>query len=186
MERKTIITISVVAVILIIVAIVVIPTIFGLDSTASDEQMHTQAAATQLARSEGATCTAAVKEQQTEATTTAAMATKLVSENLTSEIYMMQRLDSIAAELESRLKRSKVSGKTITLKIKYSDFTTQTRSRTMDHFVNDKSELMEVVKELLYQEKVRESVRLLGISMSNLDNDPKGQEEMEVQLKFKF
>ena len=108
------------------------------------------------------------------------------SKNLTSELYMMQRLESIAEELEGRLLRSKVSGKTVTLKIKYSDFTTQTRSRTMDHFVSNKAELLEVVKELLYQEKVRESVRLLGISMSNLDNDIKGQEQMEVQLKFNF
>ena len=41
------------------------------------------------------------------------------SKNLTSEVFMMQRLESIAEELESRLKRSKVSGRTITLKIKY-------------------------------------------------------------------
>ena len=44
------------------------------------------------------------------------------SKNLTSEIFMMERLESIAEELQNRLQRSKVAGKTITLKIKYSDF----------------------------------------------------------------
>ena len=34
--------------------------------------------------------------------------------NLTSEIYMMERLESIAEELQNRLERSKVAGKTIT------------------------------------------------------------------------
>jgi DNA polymerase-4 len=35
----------------------------------------------------------------------------------------MERLESIAQSLEHRLKKHNISGKTITLKIKYSDFT---------------------------------------------------------------
>jgi DNA polymerase-4 len=108
------------------------------------------------------------------------------SQNLTSEVYMMQRLRTLAKELETRLLRSKVSGKTVTLKIKYSDFSTQTRSRTMDHFIRSKEDLLEVVEELLYQEEVAESVRLLGISLSNLDNAPKQDKEMDFQLRFDF
>jgi len=109
------------------------------------------------------------------------------SKNLTSEVFMMQRLESIAEELESRLKRSKVSGRTITLKIKYSDFTQQTRSRTLDEFVKDKDTLLKTVEALLYQDRVRESVRLLGISVSNLDNDPNSEQKvMDVQLKLEF
>ena len=42
--------------------------------------------------------------------------------NLTSEIFMEERLELIAFELERRLQKHKRSGKTITLKIKYSDF----------------------------------------------------------------
>jgi DNA polymerase-4 len=107
--------------------------------------------------------------------------------NLTSEIFMMERLEKIAGELEKRLKNSKVSGKTITLKIKYSDFSIQTRSRTLGHYIRDKSEMIQIVRELLFQEEVRESVRLLGISMSNLDigkSEEKGF--IDVQLKFEF
>lgn len=107
--------------------------------------------------------------------------------NLTSEVYMMERLESIAEELEARLRRSKISGRTITLKIKYSDFTQQTRSRTLDRYVKEKSLLLETVRELLYQEKIRESVRLLGISVSNLDNGANIEEGiMDMQLKFEF
>jgi DNA polymerase-4 len=43
---------------------------------------------------------------------------------------MMERLESIAQSLEHRLKKHNISGKT-TLKIKYSDFTQQTRSKTV-------------------------------------------------------
>lgn len=107
--------------------------------------------------------------------------------NLTSEIFMMERLEAIAEELESRLKKSSVAGKTITLKIKYSDFSIQTRSKTLAVFVKSKAILLDTVKELLYQEKVKDSVRLLGISVSNLNNVSKEVEEvMDVQMKFDF
>jgi len=109
------------------------------------------------------------------------------NKNLTSEIFMMDRLEAIAEELESRLQKSKIAGKTITLKIKYSDFTLQTRSKTLPFFVKDKNILLETVKELLFQEKVKESVRLLGISVSNLNNtSDKDEKVMDIQLKFEF
>ena len=105
-------------------------------------------------------------------------------ENLTSEIFMLERLERIANELERRLKKYSISGKTITLKIKFSDFTTQTRSKTMPYFIADKGLLLETAKELLYQERMKDSVRLLGISLSNLNTEVK--KSVVVQLKFDF
>ncbi len=109
------------------------------------------------------------------------------TKNLTSEVYMLERLEKIAKELENRLNRSKVAGKTVTLKIKYSDFTTQTRSKTLPYFIKDREVLLSTVKDLLYQQKIKNSVRLLGISVTNLNNQTKKKEEvMDVQLKFEF
>jgi DNA polymerase-4 len=105
-------------------------------------------------------------------------------ENLTSEIFMQERLETIAAELDRRLKRHKIAGKTVTLKIKYSDFTQQTRSKTLPYFISDKSLLFDTVKELLFQERMKDSVRLLGISLSNLNTEIK--KTIVVQLKFDF
>jgi DNA polymerase-4 len=104
--------------------------------------------------------------------------------NLSSEIYMLEQLENIASALERRLKKHSVAGKTITLKIKYSDFTQQTRSKTLPYFISDKILLLEVVKELLYQERMKDSVRLLGISLSNLNTEEK--KFVVVQLKFDF
>lgn len=104
--------------------------------------------------------------------------------NLTSEIFMEQRLQQIADVLEKRLKKNKIAGKTITLKIKYSNFTLQTRSKTLPYFIADKSILFETVKQLLHQEKCKESVRLLGISISNLNTEIK--KSIVAQLKFDF
>jgi len=110
-------------------------------------------------------------------------------ENLVSEVFMEEKLDDIAEELDRRLRKKKISGKTVTLKIKYSDFTVQTRSKTLPYFISDKSLILEAVKELLYQEKPKDSVRLLGISLSNLNTDTdtgKPSKVVAVQLKFDF
>ncbi|MBP4140970.1 DNA polymerase IV [Flavobacterium sp. I-SCBP12n] len=104
--------------------------------------------------------------------------------NLSSEIFMIEKLESIAQTLEKRLKKHQVAGKTITLKIKYSDFTQQTRSKTLPYFVSDKALILEIVSELLYQERMKNSVRLLGISISNLNTEQK--QFVVVQLKFDF
>ena len=104
--------------------------------------------------------------------------------NLSSEIFMLEQLENIAANLERRLKKYSIAGKTVTLKIKYSDFTQQTRSKTVPYFISDKALILENVKELLYQERMKDSVRLLGISLSNLNTEQK--KTVVVQLQFAF
>ena len=104
---------------------------------------------------------------------------------------MLEKLKLIADEVAKRLANSKVAGKTITLKIKYSDFTLQTRSKTLPYFIADAAIILDTAKDLLYQEKMNNSVRLLGISLSNLNtlNKPKKIEldkTISVQLSFKF
>ncbi|MFT7065079.1 MAG: DNA polymerase-4 [Sediminicola sp.] len=116
-------------------------------------------------------------------------AERTFDENLSSEIFMLERLENIAKELEKRLKKSNIAGKTITLKIKFSDFSLHTRSKTLPFFIADQSLIMETTKDLLYQEKLENSVRLLGISLSNLNTEKKEkfkQEVISVQLQFDF
>ncbi|MFC6861379.1 DNA polymerase IV [Zunongwangia atlantica] len=119
-------------------------------------------------------------------------AERTFSENISSEVFMLEKLTNIAEEIERRLQKSKVAGKTVTLKIKYSDFTLQTRSKTISYFISSKDLILEMAKDLLYQEKMKDSVRLLGISLSNLNTDKPSVKEKEekkevvVQLKFDF
>ncbi|SHG86178.1 DNA polymerase IV [Winogradskyella jejuensis] len=124
-------------------------------------------------------------------------AERTFSENLSSEIFMLEKLEHIAEEVSRRLSKSNVAGKTVTLKIKYSDFTLQTRSKTLPYFISDKTIILETAKDLLYQEKLNNSVRLLGISMSNLNTDTSKKDDskasvvdkkktVSVQLKFEF
>lgn len=124
-------------------------------------------------------------------------AERTFSKNLSSEVFMIEKLEHIAKEVSKRLTKSKVAGRTLTLKIKYSDFSLQTRSKTLQYYVSDSSIILETAKELLYQNKLINSVRLLGISLSNLNTETKNtkeknkknkpkQKSVSVQLKFKF
>jgi len=90
-------------------------------------------------------------------------------------------------QLENRMIQSGNKGKTVTIKLKYSDFTQQTRSKTINDYLQTKEEIFPIIEELLYQKEIEKSVRLLGISITNLYRDnllPK--ENFSVQLKFDF
>jgi DNA polymerase-4 len=129
---------------------------------------------------------------KTERTRKSLAAERTFNENISSEIFMLERLSTIAEEVAKRLKKSEVAGRTITLKIKYRDFTLQTRSKTLPLYFASKELILENVKDLLYQDEMRDSVRLLGISMSNLNNEnPKkkaaiSEKTIDVQLKLDF
>jgi len=112
-------------------------------------------------------------------------AERTFSKDLGSEHYMLEQLDKIADELEKRLHRTKVKGKTITIKLKYSDFTQQTRSKTINDFVDTKEVFFPIVKELIYQEKPKQSVRLLGISITKLNSEEETK-SVSAQLQMEF
>ena len=103
-------------------------------------------------------------------------AERTFEKNLSSELFLEDKLQNIAAILEKRLSKNKVAGKTITLKIKYSDFKQLTRSKTGTLYLSSQALIFEQAKELLYQEKLLNSVRLIGISISNLNTLKKKQE----------
>ncbi len=110
------------------------------------------------------------------------------TKNLTSEVFMVEKLKDFSKSLEKRLLRNNIAGKTVTLKIKYSNFNIQTRSKTLPYFVKSSEILFDTAKELLFQEKIENSVRLLGISISNLNihQSKKTQKPLSVQLQFDF
>jgi len=102
------------------------------------------------------------------------------------QTHLLTPLETLSKELEQRLKKRNLSGRTITLKIKYSDFTTQTRSKTLAKFVSDQSMLFRIGEELLFQENLKNSVRLLGLSVSNLNVWEKQNQPKYIQLQFEF
>lgn len=81
---------------------------------------------------------------------------------------MNAELDKIARTVYNRLQKHQLKGRTITLKIKYSDFKQITRSRSLAKSINDLNTISTTAKELLSSTDLAgKKIRLLGITMSN-------------------
>lgn len=105
-------------------------------------------------------------------------------ENLLDEQAVFKQLKIISKDLEERLGRKDIKGKTLTLKIKYKDFSVYTRSKTQDVYYGDSENLFETAQNLWQLRPYDKPVRLLGLSLSNLNTQEKKQ--ISVQLKLPF
>jgi len=98
---------------------------------------------------------------------------------------MIRVLISLVADVSEELKTSNIKGKTITLKIKYNDFTQHTRSFTRQIYVSDAGILTDTVVRLLEINYIRNrGVRLLGISVSNLNTEQQPDKTEQQLLDF--
>ncbi|MFD2743561.1 MULTISPECIES: DNA polymerase IV [Sphingobacterium] len=81
---------------------------------------------------------------------------------------MMDELKTLCEKLEKRLETKGKKGKTLTVKIKFSDFTQITRSKTQLDDIFRATDMYELVQELMDKVNVEGlKVRLLGVTMSN-------------------
>ena len=82
---------------------------------------------------------------------------------------MNDTLTRMANEVATSLERRNLAASTVTIKVRYSDFTTITRSRTLPLPTTDSARIGACARELLDHTDARErSVRLLGVGASNL------------------
>lgn len=111
--------------------------------------------------------------------------------DLDQTIDMMEQLAEIAEDLQQRIERADNPGRTLTLKVKYADFQTVTRSKTTDHDIATAAEMLALVVPLLADTAaLTKKVRLLGLGVSNLRREQE-QQRMELilpgqQLEFDF
>ena len=80
-------------------------------------------------------------------------------------------LENILEILYERLRKSNTKGKTLTIKVKYSDFQQITRSKTIDDWIVDKQMIRSLCEGLLEQVELRNGIRLLGITISHLNQE---------------
>lgn len=95
------------------------------------------------------------------------------------------QLSRVSEILIERVNKSKKKGKTITLKIKYSDFNQITRSKTLENAIVT-SEFLEMGNRLLEDVKdLDRGVRLIGLTLSNFieEND---DQFMGQQMKIDY
>jgi len=103
---------------------------------------------------------------------------KSVGTELTYEKDLISRFEIIAElyklekELMERLEHAETTGRTITLKVKFSDFRQITRSKTLQNYIRDFVTLHKEISEIRKSLKLEGTrIRLLGLSVSNLETD---------------
>ena len=100
-------------------------------------------------------------------------------------------------ELLTRIDKSGFEGKTLTLKVKFADFTQITRSISQDKILKKKADILPLAKRLLKLVDYSSShpIRLLGLSVSNASSEEAKKEDrenstarpeyIELELEFK-
>lgn len=106
-------------------------------------------------------------------------------EDIDNEKEMLQKLEKLTLELERRMKKSKAKGKTLTLKVKYHDFTVNTRSKTFPFYISKGHNIRDGWQQIMDEHKLMiKPIRLLGLSISNLERNR--VQKKYKQLKFEF
>ncbi len=77
----------------------------------------------------------------------------------------------LSRDVSLRAKKQNLWGRTVTLKIKFSNMKSITRSRSGDA-VNSVKDICNIAKELLSNEKLPHTIRLIGVTISNLQDSP--------------
>jgi DNA polymerase-4 len=101
--------------------------------------------------------------------------------DLTTRFEIIAELYKLERELMERLDHAGTTGRTITLKIKFSDFKQLTRSKTLQHFIRDFDTLhreVSAIRKSIKLEDVR--IRLLGVSISNLETEDNGERQLHL------
>ncbi|EIZ78219.1 DNA polymerase IV [Novosphingobium sp. Rr 2-17] len=99
-------------------------------------------------------------------------------ENIVDPVALRETMDHIVDVVWERIERSQARGRTVTLKLRYADFQTLTRARSLPHFVADKAEFAALGHALLDEEMpLPQPIRLMGLTLSALER----HEETEHQ-----
>ena len=89
--------------------------------------------------------------------------------DVTDDAKLKETLRALTGKVARRLRKADLAGKTVKLKIRWSNFETLTRQKTLPTMSNNEAEIFETAQSLL--KKLRptgKSVRLIGVGVSNL------------------
>lgn len=92
------------------------------------------------------------------------------SEDLSSGSALRATMERIVDIVWERIERAEARGRTVTLKMKYTDFTLVSRARSLTHWVESKAEFGAIGHALLDDMlPLPKPIRLMGLTLSNLD-----------------
>lgn len=108
------------------------------------------------------------------------------SEDISSGDRLRETLENIVDIVWERIENAKARGRTVTLKVKFTDFQIMTRAKSVPHWVEDKAEFARLARELLEEAlPLPMPIRLMGLTLSNLDtgeSEERPKDEAQLSL----
>ncbi len=109
---------------------------------------------------------------------------RTMSTDIVSIEEMRTQMEIIIDKFYERIDKAKSYGKTMTLKVKTSDFKLLTRSRSFDHQLRSKEEVAAIAYQLVEEHfPTFGPIRLIGLTMSNF---PQADASDDAQLRLDF
>ena len=98
------------------------------------------------------------------------------ADNISDQDKLLAYLFKMSEKVSFRLHSNSLKGTTIFIKVRYSDFSTYSRQKSLKAAVNSSEEIYLRAKELLTENKLlKKPLRLLGVGVSNLCQEGKEQ-----------
>jgi DNA polymerase-4 len=108
-----------------------------------------------------------------------------LQEDISTPEEAVEILEKIASRVYLLLEKNRIKARTLTLKVKYHDFKSVTRSITLDEEISSVEIIMMHIKRLLAStEAGKKRIRLLGISTSNFLDGGEDEESSQLVLPF--
>jgi len=94
-------------------------------------------------------------------------------------------LEKLSQEVIDYVSKKNFKGRTVSLKIKFADFKTITRSKTFPTYISDYDTLYTTGSELLQLVDLSPKIRLIGIGIKNNEEPVNWSDAMQLQIEFK-
>jgi DNA polymerase IV (DinB-like DNA polymerase) len=104
-------------------------------------------------------------------------------EDTADPAVLLQALDGMAGDLHATLGNEGLYFRTLTLKVRYTGFITKTWSRTLSHRANSLKAIRDIARELLAAAPGGNTVRLVGIRLSGLQERESAQRSIGEYLR---
>ncbi len=105
-------------------------------------------------------------------------AERTFAENISGPDALRETLERIVDTVWERIEKAKLRGRTVTLKLRYADFKTITRARSVPQWIEDRDSFSSLGFELLDGlMPLPQPVRLMGLTLSALEQEPDDVEE---------